>query len=67
MLLKTMGAGLVLAGIVNTGLGLFALTREPALVERLAFGALVVGALCYLSGLVSQAIDERARRERSED
>ncbi len=55
MMLKTIGLGLVTAGIINTGAGVLQLVGHASEVSLIGLGALIFGAAAYLAGAVEDA------------
>ena len=62
MVIKGLGIGLVVAGIIHTGIGIGEITAYPHEVSLIGFASLLMGAVFYLGGSIEQFLEERGRR-----
>ncbi len=60
--LKVFGIGLSIAGIVNTGMGIFQVTDHPQTALLVGFGTLVFGMSLYLTGKFEEFLESRSKR-----
>ena len=62
MVMKGLGIGLVIAGVVHTGIGIGEISAYSHEVSLIGFVSLLGGLLFYLGGSIEQFLDERGRR-----
>lgn len=62
MVMKGLGIGLVVAGIIHTGIGIGEFTAYPHEVSLIGFASLLTGAVLYLGGAIEQFFEDRGRR-----